>query len=378
MIYYFWRPKIKELEGLLIILVIVVFIQIFYYLFFFARLSAHNSSAAVHDIQPVSVVICARNEASLLEKNLTAILEQNYPHFEVVVVNDNSNDDTQLLLMSMAKKYPHLIIRRLVQHSKSMKGKKYPLTIGIRAATHECILVTDADCMPSSKMWIHHMAGMLTDKKEIVLGYAPYKKYKSFLNKFIRYETFMTALQYFSYALSGLTYMGTGRNMGYRKSLFFHHNAFQKYPHLLSGDDDLLINEAATAKNVSVQIDKDSFIYSEPKKNWDEYWAQKQRHVSTSVYYKLKHQSLLFLFSVSHLLFYSFIILVLFFTNYQLQALILFVTRFIIQAGLLLPLMKKLGEGDLFWYFPVMDIMFSFYYLKLLPGVIQTKSAVWK
>ncbi len=359
-------------------MVIAASVQIFYYLFFFIRVATHKPSEAGQELPPVSVVICARNEAAQLEKNLHTILEQEYPQFEVVVVNDNSEDDTAMLLQRIAMTFPTLQIRHLVQHSHIMKGKKYPLTVGIRAARYECILVTDADCVPSSKMWILHMAGILTGKKEIVLGYSPYKKYKSFLNKFIRYETFMTALQYLSFALCGCTYMGIGRNMAYYKSLFFHHNMFIKYPHLLSGDDDLLINKAATSKNVTVQIDKNSFVYSEPKKNWDEYWAQKRRHVSTAIYYKFQHQLLLALFSFSHLVFYVFFLLVILYTDYQLQAIMILATRLIIQALVLSPSMKKLCEHDLFWYFPILDILLLFYYFKLLPGVLQTKPEAWR
>ena len=366
------------MEGLFILFVVAAIIQIIYLVFIFRHLAVVQPPIIVEKLPQISVVICARNESSRLEKNLPLIFEQDYPDFEVVVVNDNSDDDTELLLMRMSGRFPRLLVRNIVQDSNIMQGKKYPLTIGIRAATYENVLLTDADCVPSSKNWIRNMAGLLRGEKEIVLGYAPYKKYGNFLNKFIRYETFMTGMQYLSYAMTGIPYMGVGRNMAYRKKLFFEHNVFPKHPHLISGDDDLLINAAAIRKNTTVQVHKDAFMYSEPKKTWDEYWEQKRRHVSTGRYYKFGHQLLLGLFSMTHFLFYAAFILLMVYSNYQPEALILFGLRLLTQGIIFFSSMKKLNEEDLFWYFPLMDILFLFYYLKLFPDVFKAQSTSWK
>jgi cellulose synthase/poly-beta-1,6-N-acetylglucosamine synthase-like glycosyltransferase len=365
------------LEGLLILFVIVTTVQLFYLLFFFRRLIYYQPSP-INDLRPVSVVICAKNESSRLEKNIPLLAAQDYPDFEIVVVNDNSEDDTDMVLMRLSAMYPRLVVRNLTQGSNNMKGKKYPLTIGVRAAKHESVLLTDADCMVTGKNWIREMTGLMSDKKEIVLGYAPYRKYENFLNRFVRYEAFMTALQYLSYAIAGVPYMGVGRNMAYQRKLFFGNNIFTRYPHLVSGDDDLLINRVANRKNTAVQIHKDSFIYSEPKKSWEEYWEQKRRHVSTGKYYKTQHQLLLGLFSLTHLLFYPLLVLVLLYTAYPLGALFLFVLRLSIQSIIFFHCMKKLGERDLFRYFPLMDILFLIYYLKLAPDLFKGKRVIWR
>lgn len=362
---------------MLALFILTAIIQLFYFLYFFRRLATYEPVNIIADHDPVSIVICAHNESAQLEKNLPLILQQEYPSFEVIVVNDNSKDDTELVLTKILRQYPHLIVRNIFQHSTIMKGKKYPLTVGIRAASFENILLTDADCIPLSNSWIHHMAGCLIENKQIVLGYAPYRKYPGVLNKFIRYETFLAALQYLSYTMARLPYMGVGRNMAYRKKLFFDNNVYPKHPHLLSGDDDLLINQAATSSNTSVQINKESFIISEPKKTWDEFWEQKRRHVGTGRYYKFIHQLLLGLYSFSHLLFYCLFILVMLYTHYQPEAIFIFFIRSAIQGIIFFYSMKKLGEEDLFWYFPVMDILFLIYYVKLFPDVFQTKK-VWR
>jgi cellulose synthase/poly-beta-1,6-N-acetylglucosamine synthase-like glycosyltransferase len=367
------------LFEVLLIFFIAVAIQIFFYLIFFSRLADYKASRDDQEnLPPVTVVICAHDEINRLKKNLPAILEQKYPQYEVIVVNDNSEDDSEMMLTRMQAKYPHLVVRDIRNSSKQMRGKKYPLTIGIRAASHEHVLLTDADCAPSSDYWIRDMAVKFDDERRIVLGYAPYRKHPGLLNKFIRYETFLTALNYFSFALAKIPYMGVGRNLAYHRQIFFDHNIYPKYPQLLSGDDDLLINAAANKRNTAIQINVSAFMFSEPKQTWDEYWHQKKRHVSTGRYYRWYHKLLLSFFSISTALFYFFLILCLLYTNFIPEALLLFAARIFIQGMVFRTTMKKLGEQDLFFLFPMMDVLFLLYYIKLLPAIIQTKGNTWK
>ncbi|MCY7410067.1 MAG: glycosyltransferase [Chitinophagales bacterium] len=364
---------------MLIAFSIVVAIQILYFLIFFHRLADHKpEQEASQNLPPISIVICAHDELGSLKKNLPAILEQQYPLYEVIVVNDNSDDDSEMMLTRMESEFPNLVVRHISNQSKTLRGKKYPLTIGIRAAKYDHLLLTDADCAPSSDHWIRDMATLFSNEKEIILGYAPYRKRNGFLNKFIRYEAFFTALQYFSYSLAKLSYMGVGRNLAYKKQIFFDHNIYPKYPQLMSGDDDLLINAAADKKNTAIQINTSSFMYSEAKLSWDEYWHQKRRHVSTGKYYKLKHRFFLGLFSLSHLLFYVLFIITLIYSALWLEGLFLFAIRLIIQGIVMRTTMKKLVEDDLFFYYPMLDFFFLIYYLKLLPDTFQTKNNTWK
>jgi cellulose synthase/poly-beta-1,6-N-acetylglucosamine synthase-like glycosyltransferase len=372
------RVKIS-FSQVLLLFTIVIAIQLFYYIYFFCRLANYDSSpVASENLPPVSIVICAHDEMNGLRKNLPSILEQKYPHYEVIVVNDNSEDDTEMILMQLQAKYPHLVVRDIRTSSKNMRGKKYPLTIGIRAALNEHVLLTDADCAPSGDHWIREMAAMFQPGKEIVIGYAPYRKHPGFLNKFIRYETFTTALQYFSFALAHIPYMGVGRNLAYQKNVFFDHNIYPRYPQLLSGDDDLLINAAANKQNTAIQINKSAFMFSEPKETWDEYWHQKRRHISTGRYYKLSHRFLLMLFPISSLFFYILLFLCLFYTTIRVETLLLFIIKTCIQGIVFRENMKKLGEEDLFFLFPLMDILFLLYYLRLLPFLITTRETSWK
>ncbi|MBD0289105.1 MAG: glycosyltransferase, partial [Flavisolibacter sp.] len=247
--------------------VAVAFVQVFYYLWFFSRLAFYRPSAKQQSqTHPVSVIISARDEDENLARNLPGILVQQYPTtHEVIVVNDNSQDHTKYILAELQKKFKQLRIIELIQEAKHIAGKKYPLSVGIKEARYEIVLLTDADCVPASEHWIAKVQDAFTDGKELVLGYGAYYKQPGLLNKLIRWETFHTALQYLSYALAGVPYMGVGRNLAYRKELFFRNKGFSNISHIPSGDDDLFVNKVATKENTAIVIDPDTFTSSQPE-----------------------------------------------------------------------------------------------------------------
>ena len=232
---------------------ICTLVQLYFFWGIFSRLSFFKPSAlSTHDEEPVSVIIAARNEQENLVKNLPAILEQEYPDFEVVVVNDCSWDDSQQILEEMQLQYPRLKVSELIEQEKYPTGKKFALTIGIKAAKNDLLLFTDADCMPASNQWLKLMQSRFRPGKEIVLGYSPYVKESGLLNLYIRFETFMTALFYFSFALMRNAFMGVGRNLAYHRETFFRHKGYATHQHILSGDDDLFVNAAAHKGNVDM------------------------------------------------------------------------------------------------------------------------------
>ncbi|MEP6617350.1 MAG: glycosyltransferase, partial [Ginsengibacter sp.] len=235
-------------QGLYYSFCLVAVIQILYYLVFFSRLAFYQSKQKnITQTHPVSVIICARDEAANLTKNLPGALLQKYSTtHEVIVVEDNSLDESKYILEAFQKTYRQLQIVELKQEARFIPGKKYPLTVGIKTAKYEVVLLTDADCVPVSENWIHKMQSGYGTETEIVLGYGAHKKNEGFLNKLVRWETFHTALQYLSYACAGMAYMGVGRNISYKKTLFYRHKGFASHNHIASGDDDLFINTAAT------------------------------------------------------------------------------------------------------------------------------------
>jgi glycosyltransferase involved in cell wall biosynthesis len=362
-------------------------IQLLYYLFFFSRLAFYRRKKADEEAMPVplSVVICAKDEEHNLTRNLPSVLQQRYmgadhtPSYEVIVVNDNSADDSVHYLKSIQPGYAHFRYIDIRQEAKGIQGKKYPLTIGLKGAAHESVVLTDADCKPSSVDWLQSMSEGFRNGREIVLGYGAYYKRPGLLNKVIRYETFFSALQYLSFALAGIPYMGVGRNLAYKKALFFLHKGFLSHQHLPSGDDDLFINSAATGRNTSVILGKEAFTYSEPKHTWGAWFRQKTRHYSTGKHYKFKHKFLLGLFSFSQFWYYPLFILALFYPPFLYITLGIFVFRLLLQLLIFQRSLHKLDEKDLLFHCLLFDMLLWLYYLIFTPPVLQRpKRSKWK
>ncbi|MGC4235393.1 MAG: glycosyltransferase [Niabella sp.] len=350
---------------------------VFYYLYFFARLAFYKPQNSVSaDQSSLSIIVCARNEEKNLEENVPVLLEQEYeaPH-ELLVVNDNSEDNTKMIMQWMAREKEGLKLINMEREAQLNIGKKYPLSIGIRESKYNHLLLTDADCVPSSNQWAAKMQSAFKPGIEIVLGYGPYEKQEGWLNRIIRFETFHTALQYLSYALAGLAYMGVGRNLSYTKELFSKHKGFASINHLPGGDDDLFIKKAATATNTAIMIDAEAHTISQPKKTWSDWRRQKTRHYSTSKYYKPQHKFLLGLYSLSQFLFYPLLVAAFVF-NWQL-ALILFIVKSAIQYVVFSNAMKKLNEADLTKWIFVMDFWMFFYYLFFANTLWKKEKKTW-
>jgi glycosyltransferase involved in cell wall biosynthesis len=361
-----------------IVFCLMTLAQLFYYGWFFRRLAFFSPAPRDQSQQhPVSVIICARDEAARLITHLPGALVQSYPStHEVIVVNHNSQDDTRFLLDEFKKTFKGLHIVNLEQEAIGIPGKKYPLSMGIKEAKYEIVLLTDADCVPASEFWMQKMQDGYHAGIEVVLGYSPYKKNSGLLNKIIRFDTFHTALQYLSYALAGLPYMGVGRNLSYKKDVFLRNKGFSAINHLPGGDDDLFINKVANRINTAIVIDPDSFTLSEPKKTFNEWFKQKSRHYSAAKYYKPLHKFLLGLYSCSHLLFYPLFIASLFF-NWRL-ALPIFGIRLIVQGVIYYKAMQKLGEEDLFAWWWLLDIWMVAYYLIFASTLWKKPRPTWK
>jgi len=357
---------------------LITLVQLFYYAWFFQRLAFFKPSAKEKSQQhPVSVIICARDEAAKLVNNLPGALVQTYPTtHEIIVVNHNSQDDTRYLLDEFKKTFKDLHIVNLEHEAIGIPGKKYPLSMGIKEARHEVVLLTDADCVPASEFWIQKMQDGYQNGIEVILGYSPYQKRPGLLNKIIRFETFHSALQYLSYALAGSPYMGVGRNLSYKKELFFRNKGFSAVNHLPGGDDDLFINKVANSHNTNIVIDPGTFTVSEPKKNFGEWMKQKSRHYNTGKFYKFKHQFLLGLYSFSHFLFYPAFIASLFAFDWR-WVLGVFGIRFLVQAIVYYKSMEKLGEKDLFTWWWLLDLWMFLYYIIFLPALWKKPKPTW-
>ena len=294
----------NPLESIVSILLwCMAFAQLFWVFFFYSRIAFHREKKSQNDnLPPVSIIISARNEEDNLFELLPFILEQEYPEFEVIVVNHQSVDNSADILVAFQAKYPHLRVINLERSNHLAQGKKLTLTLGIKGAKYEHLLLTDADCKPTTKQWLNSMANEFIDKKEIVLGYGPHKTVPGFFNKIVRLDTSMIALNYLSYAKAGVPYMGVGRNLAYTKQLFMNNSGFKTHYSIASGDDDLFIQEVAKNKNYTVVLAPESFCYSEAKDSWSDWLIQKSRHYSTSGRYPLFKKLLLGIYPLSLIL----------------------------------------------------------------------------
>ncbi len=362
-----------------IALCLVSLIQFLYNIFIFVRLSIYKKKQkASIQSQPVSIIVCARDEAENLEQNLPDVLSQEYPYtHEVVVVNDNSFDDTSYFLEELQKLFRHLNPVNLLQEAQHIPGKKYPLSIGIKSSKYEVLLLTDADCKPASNQWLQIMQDAYTPGTEIVLGYGAFEKQSGIFNKLARFETFHAAMQYFSYAIAGMPYMGVGRNLSYQKKLFFENKGFSSINHIPGGDDDLFINKVATKSNTTIELNKNAFTFSKAPQNFSEWWRQKSRHYSTAKFYKPKHKFLLGLYAFTHIMLFPLIAATAIFYNWQLAACI-YGFRLLYTGIIWIINMNKLNEKDLSPWFWLFDIWQFFYYIIFSVTLLKKPKTTWK
>jgi poly-beta-1,6-N-acetyl-D-glucosamine synthase len=333
-----------------------VAIQLFYYLFFYLSVYLKKPVDQAKTEEAVSVIICARNEAENLTANLTSILEQDYHDFEVIVVNDCSEDNSYIVLGEYMKKYPHLRISTINKDPKFTHYKKFAQFIGIKAAKNELLLFTDADCMPVSNQWLKGMVSNFSDKTNFVLGYGGYLSRKGFLNRYIRYDSFTIAMQYLGMAIRRVPYMGVGRNMAYRRSVFFENKGFGAHSHIISGDDDLLVNAIARGRNTAVELRAETHTRSVPSPDFSQWILQKKRHFTTAPYYKFRDKFLLFLEPFTRVLCYASFIVLLCFTYLWPWVLGIFALRLITQVTVFALVQKKLNETGLIGYLLFFDI----------------------
>ena len=280
-----WIWNFSVIEMVLFSFVVASFlVQLYYNLQYF--LSA-TKGKKVEGESPdgVSVIVCARNEEANLIELIPIIMEQDFPKFQLIVVNDSSWDDTADILKALQVSYPSMHVIEINEDKQIMQGKKFALTLGIKAAIHDVVLLTDADCRPTSSNWITEMTRGIGERKEISLGFSGYKKYPGYLNRLIRFDAFITGLNYLGFAKTGRPYMGVGRNLCYTKTAFFRIGGFRTHYKLASGDDDLFVKEASTARNTQNIFHYDAQTISEPHKTWSNWTFQKKRHFTTAPLY---------------------------------------------------------------------------------------------
>ncbi|MBK7114143.1 MAG: glycosyltransferase [Flavobacteriales bacterium] len=365
-----WSVAFFVMAGALVVL-------LFYHLVMFARLAFRKPLVEPDRDLPISVVICARSEARTLEEIIPLLMQQDHKEFEVVVVNDRSEDDTWEVLQWMKPNYPRLRPVNIQADEKFNYGKKLALGVGIRAAKYPHVLLTDADCLPAGTDWISTMAAGFSKGKQIVIGHSPYAYESGLTNLLERYDGTMKAMQYMSFAQAGFPYMGVGRNLGYTGELFFNAKGPRRYEHLMSGDDDLFINQVARAKNTGVVADPRAFMTTQPTPDLGTWLRRKRRHYTTAAHYRLGHQVLLMVLPLARTVFWA--MLLWFALRAQWREVFVGLG---VEFGILLPItvlaMRKLHAGALVWLAIPLEWLFLLLDPLLYTSTLLVKPKRWK
>lgn len=292
----------------LIIFVVALLVQLCAHWIRFSRLAfskRHPHAKLDSDLEPVSVVVCARDAYERLTELIPALLSQDYPDFEVVVVNDCSDDETGTYLEDLERKESRIKPVQLRQHLNFFNGKKFPLSMGIKSASHDLLVLTDADCLPTSNQWLRSVVGCYGEGTEVVVGYAPYVRSKGLLNLLVRFNAVQQALMYLSAALAGRPYAGVGKNLSYRQRLFFRQKGFTSHYTMEAGDDDLFVSQAATRRNTGVHLDADNTVVCEAPTSFGGWWRQQVMRYTTLALHRRGPKAFAILHYASQLLFYA-------------------------------------------------------------------------
>lgn len=366
-------------------------IQMCYIWGLFSRLAFFKKKKYDNDrpsYEPVSVIVCAKDAYEYLIDLVPRILTQDYPDFELVIVNDCSTDETTDYLKELVRKRPDINVVTLTQSLNFFHGKKFPLSMGIKSAKHDLLLLTDADCLPENDQWIKGMVSAYKNKTEVVLGYSPYFTRKGLLNKLIRFDTLYTAIQYLSMALAKRPYMGVGRNLSYRRELFYKNKGFTSHYTIPSGDDDIFISQVANKKNTRIFIDPKCRVESEPKHSFSSWIHQKRRHYSTVNMYKRSTNLILGTLLSSRLFYYTSMIALFFMPQaftinpneyiYYIAIGLFGVIHYASMDFIYIKSAKQLGEKKLYLFFsPFYDVFFTLFTMLLGVRNIFSKPKGW-
>ena len=374
--YLFFKMAV---EVLFVFFLISSFINISFFVLSMIQLSRFRLREHILDIEdkPASIIVCAHNEIDNLKKLIPKLLTQAYVNFEVVVVDDRSTDGTYEYLLNEQKIHSNLKLVRVDWTPEHVDAKKYALTLGIKGADHELLVMTDADCEPVSNNWLKKMINQFNSNTDFILGFSYYKKRPGFLNRFIRYETLQTAILYMTMAMVGMPYMGVGRNIGYKRSFFLSKKGFNKFLKVTGGDDDLFVNKYSTSSNTMVVLHPESVILSEPRVSFRDYLIQKIRHISVSKMYRFKHKFLIGLISFSRILFWALGLSLIILSYHLLWLIGLFSIQLLLLLWLNTRFIKILKVKYELWGLWLMDFVYISYLILFSLRAYTAKKIKW-
>lgn len=361
----------------LYVLVFALAVEAFFHGVIFSRLAFGKPQVEPDRSLPVSIVVCARNESNSLQQLIPLLMDQDHEEFEVVVVNDRSDDDTWEILQWMKPNFPRMRPVNIQADEKFSYGKKIALGVGIRSAKHRHVILTDADCMPVGRDWVSTMCAGFRNGKQIVIAFSPYEKKQGFTNLMERFDGISKAVQYISFAQAGFPYMGVGRNLGYTQDMFLSAKGPRRHQGLMSGDDDLFINEVARTRNTTAVADGRSFMTTRATPDLATWVRRKRRHYTTARYYRFGHQVLLMLLPLGRLLVWASIVAL-----FVLGRMELALVGLAVELCLFLPIrmqaMRRLGAGGIMWITLPLEWLFLLLEPLLYLSTLLIKPRRWK
>lgn len=353
---------------------IAFIVQLAYHWAVFSRLAFYkkkNAPKADDKLEPVSVVVCARDSYEYLIDLVPALLDQDYPDFEIVIVNDCSDDETEQWLKDIERREPRIKPVQLFQHLNFFNGKKFPLSMGIKSAKNDLIVLTDVNCLPTNNQWLRSVVNSYGNNTEVVIGYSPYTHKKGLFNQLMRFDALQYAMFYLSAALNRRPFMGIGTNLSYRKELFYRNKGFTSHYTTSVGDDDLFISQVAKSRNTEVLIDAENTITTTPPRKFRFWLRQKSSRYSTIPQYNLQTRISSALFTWSYFLFYATFITLLclspafslsFGAIYYIPILsVFFLLRYATQMIIYHGASKRLGEKGLLPALIIFDLFFAIF-----------------
>lgn len=367
---------------MLSVLVQLAYAAYYFWPFALRRPAEEVEPAPAHEqAHPVSIVVAARNALEPLRQLLPRLLEQDYARFEVVLVDDRSDDDTGLYAQQLTQYYPHVRLVTVGRTPEGLSPKKYALTLGIKVARYPYLLFTDADCLPASNQWLRHMARGFDQGADLVLGYSPHADTGSLLNRLIRYETLLTGLQYLSFAERGQPYMGVGRNLAYSRETFFATKGFASHIRALSGDDDLLVQDAVQlGRHAAVVTAAAAQTVSQAPDTWGQWWRQKRRHLSAGPRYRFSDRVRIGTFILANGLFYVGSLAAIVMPEPEWVALAaVWALRTSSVVATYAQASRRLHDRQPWWLFPVLDAGYFFAYSLLTASLVLNRNpSRWK
>ena len=319
----------------------------------------------------VSIIVAAKNEVRGLQKLLPSLLSQDYPNFEVIIIDDFSDDDSLMYLSSIRDSR-----LKVVSCTKDLPGKKQALKEGIGQASGKYLLFTDADCLPTSHHWVKSMVNLAENQPSAVLGYGPFERMSGLAGMVSRTDALDIIRQYTTAAVLGAPYMGVGRNMMYQKADWEKTGGFKSHEHFMAGDDDLQIQQMAKDQHITVCASKEALVYSPPKPTIFEFIKQKTRHIRVSTAYTTKSKFMAGIDPLLRTLFYAGFLVALF-LNLS-TALWIWVSFMVISCLILALLFRKFGETALAIFYPLTDfILFCLYPIIFVLSRLK-KDMTWK